>query len=161
MIIKDKDQDMLDELLNSVDLSTYGLERVKLGVSIELDESEIQLDPINNNPRGTHSGYEKDLLDSIIEAFNEKWFQGWEATPQEQRVKFVHIMEKVKIHGDYKSKYQDNQDNHTRRIALERIVEEVMKRERKKELELYKLFIGDDAFKTGLLDSFERALNIM
>ncbi len=161
MIIKDKDQDMLDELLNSVDLSTYGLERVKLGVSIELDESEIQLDPINNNPRGTHSGYEKDLLDSIIEAFNEKWFQGWEATPQEQRVKFVHIMEKVKIHGDYKSKYQDNQDNHTRRIALERIVEEVMKRERKKELELYKLFVGDDAFKTGLLDSFERALNIM
>ncbi|MCT7534196.1 DEAD/DEAH box helicase family protein [Aliarcobacter cryaerophilus] len=34
MIIKDKDQDKLDELLNSVDLSTYGLERVKLGVSI-------------------------------------------------------------------------------------------------------------------------------
>jgi type I restriction enzyme R subunit len=29
LIIQDKDQDLFDELLNSVDLSTYGLERVK------------------------------------------------------------------------------------------------------------------------------------
>ncbi|MBN2783056.1 MAG: type I restriction endonuclease subunit R, partial [Campylobacterales bacterium] len=40
LIIKDKTIDALDELLNSVDLSTYGLERVKLGASIELDDSE-------------------------------------------------------------------------------------------------------------------------
>ena len=159
MIIKDKDQDMLDELLNSVDLSTYGLERVKLGISIGLDSSETQLDPVNNNPRGTHGESEKDPLDTIIEAFNEKWFHGWEATPQEQRVKFINLMDKVKTHDDYKSKYQDNQDTHTRRIALERIVAEVMNRERKKELELYKLFAGDDAFRVGMLDSFERALS--
>ncbi|MDD5372573.1 MAG: DEAD/DEAH box helicase family protein [Sulfurimonas sp.] len=158
MIIKDKDQDMLDELLNSVDLSTYGLERVKLGVGIGLDESETGLDPVNNNPRAAHGNNERDLLDSIIEAFNEKWFHGWEATPQEQRIKFINLMEKVKTHDDYKTKYQDNQDTHTRRIALERIVAEVMNRERKKELELYKLFAGDEAFKTGLLDSFERVL---
>jgi type I restriction enzyme R subunit len=35
-----------------------------------------------------------------------------------------------------------------------------MNRERKKELELYKLFAGDEAFKTGMLDSFERALGV-
>jgi type I restriction enzyme R subunit len=35
-----------------------------------------------------------------------------------------------------------------------------MNRERKKELELYKLFAGDEAFKTGMLDSFARALSV-
>lgn len=157
MIIKDKDQDKLDELLNSVDLSTYGLERVKLGVSIGLDESATQLDPQNANPRGAHGDNEKDELDKIIDSFNEKWFHGWEATPEEQRVKFINLMDKVKTHDDFKSKYQENQDTHTRRIALEKIVAEVMNRERKKELELYKLFAGDEAFRTGMLDSFERA----
>lgn len=102
----------------------------------------------------------KDPLDTIIEAFNQKWFHGWKATPQEQRVKFINLMDKVKTHDDYKSKYQDNQDTHTRRIALERIVAEVMNRERKKELELYKLFAGDEAFRVGMLDSFERALRV-
>ena len=159
MIIKDKDQDKLDELLNSVDLSTYGLERVKLGVSIGLDESPTQLDPQNANPRGAHGDNEKDLLDSIINAFNEKWFHGWEATPEEQRVKFINLMDKVKTHDDFKSKYQENQDSHTRRLALEKIVAEVMNKERRKELELYKLFAGDDAFRTGMLDSFERVFN--
>jgi hypothetical protein len=36
----------------------------------------------------------KDPLDEIIKAFNERWFQGWEATPEEQRVKFIHISKK-------------------------------------------------------------------
>ena len=159
MIIKDKDQDKLDELLNSVDLSTYGLERVKLGISIGLDESATQLDPQNANPRGAHGDNEKDLLDSIINAFNEKWFHGWEATPEEQRVKFINLMDKVKTHDDFKSKYKENQDSHTRRLALEKIVAEVMNKERKKELDLYKLFAGDEAFRVGMLDSFERALS--
>jgi type I restriction enzyme, R subunit len=157
MLIKDPDQDKLDELLNSVDLSTYGLERVKLGISIGLDDSETQVEPQNANPRGTHGENEKDLLDSIIEAFNEKWFHGWEATPEEQRVKFINLMDKVKTHDDFKSKYKDNQDSHTRRLALEKIVAEVMNKERRKELDLYKLFAGDEAFRVGMLDSFERA----
>ena len=159
MIIKDKDQDKLDELLNSVDLSTYGLERVKLGISIGLDDSETQVDPQNANPRGAHGDNEKDLLDSIINAFNEKWFHGWEATPDEQRVKFINLMDKVKTHDDFKSKYKENQDSHTRRLALEKIVAEVMNKERKKELDLYKLFAGDEAFRVGMLDSFERVFS--
>lgn len=35
---------------------------------------------------------------------------------------------------------------------------EIMNKERRKELELYKLFAGDEAFRAGLMDSFERAL---
>ena len=161
LIIKDKDKDALDELLNSVDLSTYGLERVKLSANIGLDDNETELEPQNPNPRGTHdTEEEKDLLDTIIESFNERWFQGWEATPEEQRVKFVNLMEKVKTHDDYKSKYAENKDEYTRRLALEKMVAEIMNGERRKELELYKLFAGDEAFRTGMLDSFERALSV-
>src|SRR5690606_30923697 len=47
--VKDPDIDALDELLNSVDLSTYGLERVKLNHSIGLDDSETEVDPQNPN----------------------------------------------------------------------------------------------------------------
>ena len=71
----------MDELLNSLDLSTYGLERVKLNTTIELDATETEVKPQNPNPCGAHGGgEEKDPLDLIIRSFNERWFQGWEAT---------------------------------------------------------------------------------
>ena len=77
MVVKDKDKDRLDELLNAVDLSTYGLERVKRGPKIELDPSEAELEPQNPNLRGAHADDEKkDPLDEIIRNFNEKWFKG-------------------------------------------------------------------------------------
>ena len=159
LIIIDRDKDKLDELLNTVDLSTYGLQRVRLNTNIELDESQSKLDPQNANPRGAYgTDDEKDPLDEIIKDFNEKWFQGWEATPEEQKVKFVHLMEKVKTHRDYKSKFEENHDEYTRRLALSKILSDVMNNERKKELELYKLFAADKAFRTGMLDSLERAL---
>ena len=159
LIIKDPEKDKLDELLNSVDLSTYGLERVKLSTNIELDDNETELDPQNPNPRGAYNeNEEKDPLDEIIDSFNERWFHGWEATPEEQRVKFINLIDKVKTHDDYKSKYEENKDKYTRRLALEKIVTQIMNKERKKELELYKLFAGDEAFRTGMLDSFERVL---
>ncbi|NLY03619.1 MAG: type I restriction endonuclease subunit R [Campylobacter sp.] len=160
MVIIDKNKDIINELLNSVDLSTYGLQRVKLGASIELEDSQTQLDPTNSNPRGAYNiDDEKNVLDEIIENFNEKWFHGWEATPTEQRVKFINLMNKVKTHDDFKIKYKENKDNHTRRLALEKIVEEVMREERRKELELYKLFVEDKTFKIGMLDSFERVFS--
>ena len=59
-------------------------------------------------------------------------------------MKFVNLMEKVKTHDDYKSKYAENKDEHTRRLALEKMVAEIMNRERRKELDLYKLFAGDE-----------------
>jgi type I restriction enzyme, R subunit len=51
-LIINKTIDGIDELLDSVDLSTYGLERVKLNVYIGLDSSETEIEPPNANPRG-------------------------------------------------------------------------------------------------------------
>ncbi|MDQ1339893.1 MAG: type restriction enzyme subunit, partial [Campylobacterota bacterium] len=161
LIIKDKNQDALDELLNSVDLSTYGLERVKLNVAIGLDESETELDPQNPNPRGAHGGEdEKDPLDVIINSFNERWFQGWDATPEEQRVRIIKTAQKMKEHPDFQSKYADNPDAHTRDLAYLKIFDEVMNQQRRSELDLYRMISQDDAFKTAMQDTVRRILSV-
>ena len=68
--------DEFDEILDAVDLSSYGLARTKLNYSIKLDDEETELDPQNPNPRGTHGeDKEKDPIDEIIRVFNERWFQ--------------------------------------------------------------------------------------
>lgn len=159
LIIVDPTQDSLDELLNSVDLSTYGLERVKLNASIGLDASETELDPQNPNPRSAHGGgADEDPLDLIIKSFNERWFQGWDATPEEQRVRFVNLAQSMRAHPDFKEKYADNRDTQNRDIAFKKIFDDVMSKQRKTELDLYRLMSKDDAFKQAMLDTIKRML---
>jgi len=155
MIIKEKDRDLMDNLLDSVDLSTYGLERVKLNCTIKLDENESELDPQNPNPRGVHDEKERDPLDEIIEKFNEKWFNGWSATPEERKVKFVSIAKKVKEHPDFVEKYLENPDHQNRELAFIKIVDEVINQQRRQELELYKLFVQDEAFQQSMRDTIK------
>lgn len=160
LIIIDPIVDELDELLNSVDLSTYGLQRVKLNVSIGLDESETELDPQNPNPRGAHTtGGDEDPLDLIIKSFNERWFQGWEVTPEEQRVKFVSLAKSMQAHPDFKAKFADNPDVQNREIAFKKIFDDVMSKQRKSELDLYRLIAQDEAFKIAMQDTLKRILS--
>ena len=151
--------DELDEILDAVDLNSYGLARNKLNYSIKLDDQETELDPQNPNPRGTHGGdEEKDPIDEIIRVFNERWFQDWSATPDEQRVKFINITERIRSHKDFEQKYQNNPDVHTRELAFQAILRDVMSERHRDELELYKLFAKDAAFRTAWTQSLQRAL---
>ena len=159
--VTDPDSETIDELLESVDLSSYGLQRVKLNHAIKLDEADTELDPQNPNPRGAHGGdKQEDPLDQIIRTFNERWFQGWSATPEEQKVKFINIAESIKQHPDFEAKYQNNPDPHNRELAFEKMLKEVMLRRRKDELELYKLFAGDAAFKASWMQSMQRMVGL-
>ena len=159
LIIVDPNKEALDALLDSVDLSTYGLERVKLSANIGLDTTESEVEPQNPNPRGVHDpDTEKDPLDLIIKAFNERWFQGWEATPEEQREKFVHLAQSMRTHPDYQEKYSENPDFQNREIAFKKIFDEVMAKQRKSELDLYRLIAKDDAFKVAMQDTLKRIL---
>lgn len=157
--VKDPDQDKLDELLNSVDLSTYGLERARLEVKIGLDASETELEPQNPNVRGGHFGDgDKDPLDEIVRAFNERHFAGWEATPEEQRVKFINIAKHVMKHADYKAQVEDNPDSQNRQLALERLIQQAISVERRRELDLYKRYASDPDFKRAFDASVSRLL---
>lgn len=157
--IKDPDQDMLDELLESIDLSTYGLARTKLNHDVMLDASESELDPQNPNPRGYRDGEPgRDPLDEIIRTFNERWFQGWSATPEEQKVKFINVVNSIRAHPDYTEKYEENTDPYNRNLALEKMLQDVMLKRRKEELELYKLFASDPAFKAAWSQNIQQML---
>ena len=161
LLIKDPDKDALDELLNAVDLSTYGLERVKLNVAIGLDATESELDPQNANPRGAHGGNsEEDPLDLIIKSFNERHFQGWEVTPDEQRVKFVNLTKGVRSHPDFVTKVAENADLQNRDLAFLRILDEIMSKQRKNELDLYRLYAQDPSFKSSFIDTMKRVAGV-
>ncbi|MDX9887486.1 type I restriction endonuclease subunit R [Thauera sp.] len=158
--VKDPDQDKLDELLNSVDLSTYGLERSRLEAKIGLDASETELEPQNPNVRGGHFGDgDKDPLDEIVRAFNERHFAGWEATPEEQRVKFINIARHVMKHADYKAQIEDNPDSQNRKLALERLIQQAISVERRRELDLYKRYASDPDFKRAFDASILRMIS--
>jgi type I restriction enzyme, R subunit len=161
LIITDAHKDEVDELLNAVDLSTYGLERVKLNMSISLDAEASELEPQNPNPRGAHGGEsEEDLLELIIKSFNERWFQGWNVTPDDQRVKFVSLSKSLAAHPDFKAKVADNADTQNRDLAFLKILDEVMSKQRKTELDLYRLYAQDTAFKQSFVDTMKRMAGV-
>ncbi|MDX1365780.1 MAG: type I restriction endonuclease subunit R, partial [Arenibacter latericius] len=155
--IKNPEIDGMDELLNSVDLSTYGLERVKLNHSIGLDDSVSELDPQNPNPRGAHgSEEEKDPLELIIKSFNERWFHGWEATPEDQRVKFISLTKYIQAHPDFQTKVAENNDEQNKDLAFRKILDDVMSKQRKQELDLYRLYAKDPTFYQAFFDTMKR-----
>ena len=157
LIVIDKEKELIDELLDSVDLSTYGLERVMLNHAIGLDDTVAELDPQNPNPRGAYGGdEEKDPLDEIIQSFNERWFQGWDATPEDQRIKFIQISTRIKEHPDFQEKFKDNPDTQNRDIALRKIIEDVFAKQRRQDVDLYKLHAKDDAFRLAIFDTMKR-----
>jgi type I restriction enzyme R subunit len=159
--VKTAEDELIDELLESVDLSTYGLERTKVNYTIGLDDSASELEPQNPNPRGAHNKDEtKDPLDEIIKSFNDRNYKGWEATPEEQREKLIKLSNKIKEHQDYEIKVANNFDTQNRELALNKILNEVMSQQRKNEIEFYKLFQGDEAFKLSVIDTMKKMIEI-
>jgi type I restriction enzyme R subunit len=73
-------------------------------------------------------------------------------------VKFVNIAESIKSHPDFEKKYQNNPDPHNRTLAFEKMLKDIMLNRRKDELELYKLFANDPAFKASWQQSMERMI---
>ncbi len=157
MIVKRKEDELLDELLDAVDLSTYGIERVRLNESLLLDKDESTLDPANANPRGAHGDDETDALDKIIRDFNDRWFADWEATPEDKRQVYETFTQHIADHPDYQQKYVDNLDPYTRELAYKKIFDDVALSMRKFQMEFAKRLM-DDQFKQEFRNSTQRYL---
>tara|TARA_R110002020_G_scaffold404266_2_gene614333 strand:- start:568 stop:3618 length:3051 start_codon:yes stop_codon:yes gene_type:complete len=160
LIVNDPDGDAIDELLESVDLSTYGLERTKVNEAIVLDDGESELDPQKATPRGAHGSIEeKDELNEIIKSFNERWFQGWDSTPDEQRIKLLTLSKSIEAHPDYELKYLNNPDTQNKELALHRMFKDVLNKQRKQDMELYRLTAKDESFYQGIFDTMKRIID--
>lgn len=146
--VKDSEQDSLDKLLESIDLTTYSLARTRLKEKIELDAEVSEVDPQNPNPRSPgEDDPTKDPLDEIIRIFNDRWFQGWDATPDEQKVKLINIARHVLNDSAYQAQVIDNPDEQNSRLAIERMIQVAVNKERRRDLDLYKKYAQDDDFK--------------
>ena len=68
----------------------------------------------------------------------------------------MNLAESIKAHPDFKEKYADNKDQQNGAIAFTKIFEEVMMKNRRNEMDLYKLLASDSAFKSAMQQSLAR-----
>ena len=151
--------DNLKDLLDSVDLNTYGLRRTALNETITLDAGEAVIDPLK--PKMVSAGGDeanKDPLDEILKEFNERWFKGWNATPDDQKTKLISVAQAVANDDDYKTLVVGNPDQQAVDAIMVEIIDKIMRQKRKGDNSLYKEYQQNDAFKTGFRNVVMRML---
>jgi hypothetical protein len=150
----------IKDLLDAVDLNTYGLRRTALNETIVLDAGETTVEP--NKPVMVNAGNNeeegKDPLDVILEEFNERWFKGWNATPEDQKAKFVNIAKTVANDKDYQEMVVGNPDQQAVDTAMAAIIDRAVRRMRQSDMSLYKSYQQNDGFKDGFRSVIIRML---
>ena len=144
------DIDSMKDLLDSVDLNTYGLRRTALNETITLDAGEATIDPLK--PKMVSAGGEemtKDPLDEILKEFNQRWFTGWDAAPDDQKMKFVSVARAVAEDDDYKSLVVGNPDQQAVDALMIEIIDRIMRQKRKGDNSFYKEYHQNESFKAG------------
>lgn len=66
----------------------------------------------------------------------------------------------IQEHQDFESKVANNADKQNSDLALKRIIEDVMRKQRKNELDLYRLYAKDDAFYQAFFDTMKRMVSM-
>ncbi len=153
------DIDSMKDLLDSVDLNTYGLRRTALNETITLDTGEATIDPLK--PKMVNAGSEettKDPLDEILKEFNQRWFTGWNATPEDQKMKFVSVAQAVAEDEDYKSLVVGNPDQQAVDALMIEIIDRIIRQKRKGDNSLYKEYQQNESFKAGFRNVVMRML---
>ena len=151
----------IKDLLDSVDLNTYGLRRTALNETIVLDAGESTIDPLKATMVNAHPSDEpeKDPLDEIIKEFNEHWFRGWEASPDDQKEKLINITKAVASDEQYQTQIVGNPDQQAVEAAMAMIIDRIIRQKRKGDMSLYREYQQNDAFKAGFRDLITRMLS--
>lgn len=168
--VKTSEDELLGELIESIDLSSYGLERSKIGISISLDDIDSDMAPNSSNPHQAHMDEEKETLEAIIQTFNDKWFSNWDATEESKKAIFISLIETIKHNENYEESYKNNNDFQNAQLAFEEMLKTaiVENRDKMKEeqvkmtalnKEFYKLFVQDPEFKQSLVKELMRIVD--
>lgn len=155
-------RDDMKDLLDNVDLNTYGLKRTALNQTVQLDDTETVIDP--NKPAMAGAGgdeEERDFLEEIIKAFNESHFKGWEATPNDQKAKLISIVISIAQDDQYKEQVIGNPDSDATETALNSIIDRIIRKKRTGDMSLYKQYQQSEDFKSNLRHVLTRMLNTL
>ena len=148
------------DLLDNVDLNTYGLRRTGLNQSIVLDPGESTIAP--NRPVMVNAGGDDeeplDSLDKILKDFNERWFKGWDATPDDQKAKLIGVAKAVAQDDDYQSLVVGNPDTEAVNDAMANIIDRVIRRQRRGDTSLYREYQQNEGFKQNFRTVITRML---
>lgn len=153
-------RDDMRDLLDNVDLNTYGLRRTALNQTVELDEAETVVDP-NKAAMAGAGGDEvvEEPLIQIIEEFNELHFKGWEATPDDQKAKLISIVTAIATDNDYKNLVVGNPDPEAVEMTLNGIIDRIIRMKRTGDMSLYKQYQQNEDFKAQMRHVLIRMLN--
>lgn len=159
LMIPNAAKDELKDLLDSVDLNTYGLRRTSLNETIQLDACESIVDPnkavmVN---AGNMEEEPKETLDAILRDFNERWFKGWNATPDDQRSKLISIAKAIVEDEDY-SLVVGNPDQQAVETIFNNITDRIVRQKRKGDMSLYKEYHQNEGFRTNFINLLRRIL---
>ena len=155
-------RDDLTDLLDKVDLNTYGLRRTSLNQTIELDASETVLDPTKAAMAGASPDEpDETILDEIVKIFNEGHFSGWDATPDDQKAKLISIVNSVSQDTDYTTLVVGNPDPDAVETTLNNIIDRVIRKKRTGDMSLYKQYQQDSEFKSQMRSVVIRMLNTL
>ena len=74
-------------------------------------------------------------------------------------MKFISLTKSVQAHPDFETKVVNNTDQQNSDLAFKKILDEVMRKQRKQELELYKLYAKDESFYQAFFDTMKRMVS--
>lgn len=155
-------RDDMKDLLDNVDLNTYGLRRTALNETISLDDSETVVDPNKAAMAGAGGDeVETDFLEEIVKAFNESHFKGWDATPDDQKAKLVSIVTSIAMDDEYKTLVVGNPDPEATETALNNIIDRIIRKKRTGDMSLYKQYQQSEDFKANMRHVLTRMLNTL
>lgn len=150
-LIVPSDHETVDEILDKAELTNIGIEITKESVRIGLDDSDAEVDPQNARVRGvSNQADEKEELEEIIRTFNMRFFDGWEATEEEKRVKIYSILMEMKDNPQVRQFVVGAPDYQNGYIALKRILGEHVNKNRARDLSFYVKFAQDETFRDEL-----------
>ena len=144
------DPDLAKGILEAVDLESYRVE-AQTTIAIQLNDENAEIDPVPAGYAGGKQEPELDPLTSILQTFNETFGNIAWVDADRVRRKVAEIPAMVSQDEKYQNAMK-NSDKQNARIESDRVLSNVMFNLMSDDMELYKQFTDNPAFKKWLSD---------
>jgi type I restriction enzyme R subunit len=101
----------------------------------------------------------KSPLDVILEEFNERWFRGWDASPEDQKAKLLSISKAVTEDKDYQELIVGNPDQESVDKLMGKIIDGIIRKKRSGDMSLYREYQQNEGFKENFRNLIVRMVS--